>query len=800
MRVSIKIFLGYAILISFLVLTIGLCCKERIKHGQLQVEEQKLHQIRHLADQSYADLLELSTCEETVSVWDEKDRNIYHIKRQRVCRNLLKLKDYDTNSYGQAHIDSLCLLLEKKEELLDTLMKTFDRLWEVGKAVNHEAPVIYNASKTTSITASDTIQTVKKKSFWSKLSNLFKREQKESAYKQQYKKKKASTLIKTTANTLYPLNREVMDIQDEKKKSLLLQMDRLYDNSNELNGRLYRIVRTLESEADLRLEERYKQFILERERSFRSVFILAVFVSILTILLYIVIHRDLKRIYKYQKELELSDKTNRELLRSRNDMMLTIAHDLRSPLATISGSIELLPGEENEQDRAGYVENIRHSSDYMLQLVDTLMEFYLLDTGQIQPHISFYNLETVFREIADGYLLQTRKKDLRFSCELSGMDIVVSSDRNRLQQVVNNLLSNALKFTEKGGIRLNAEYDSGELRFFVQDTGCGMNGAEIEKIFTAFERLENARGVPGFGLGLTISYRLVTRMGGNIRVESHPGQGSIFTVMLPLSPADEKSPVRGGGYPESDHELEGRSILLLDDDVRQLRITAEMLKRSGAYCDICTNSSELVCRIRDDEYDVLLTDIRMSEMDGYAILELLRSSNIEQANTIPVVAMTAGMDDGQEYLSRGFSGYIRKPFLTEDLVRGILKSIGSCRKRAWTPDFSLLLTDEDNREEMLEIFLSESRKELSRLQDALHEGDRHCIHGLLHKNLPLWETVHLDYPVETLRDLIVAGPGNWQEKEMMEIHKIKRAAEKLADHAENMWRNEHERNNTDHRG
>lgn len=170
-------------------------------------------------------------------------------------------------------------------------------------------------------------------------------------------------------------------------------------------------------------------------------------------------------------------------------------------------------------------------------------------------------------------------------------------------------------------------------------------------------------------------------------MKSHPGKGSTFTVMIPLPPADEKLQITENDYPSTAYKLDRLHILLLDDDIRQLHITSEMINRSGAHCDICTNSSELVSRLREDEYDLLLTDIRMPELDGYSILELLRSSNIRRANMIPVIALTARMDEEANYLARGFSGCIRKPFTMKTLIQGIYSTIGAEKSQAWKPDF-----------------------------------------------------------------------------------------------------------------
>ena len=227
-----------------------------------------------------------------------------------------------------------------------------------------------------------------------------------------------------------------------------------------------------------------------------------------------VAHRyELYSIKRIKAELE-------NTIESRDTLYSVIAHDLRSPLTTITGSADLLPGEKDGRRKAKYVENIRHTSEYILSLVDTLMDFYLLDTGQAQSYERIFHLESLFKETVDNYAPLAQRKRLLLSSGFSGTDVVVCGDKSHLQQIVNNLLSNALKFTKEGSVRLEAEYRNGELHLCVRDTGTGMDEKDAERIFTAFERLENARGVSGFGLGLAICSRQVSRMGSSIRVES----------------------------------------------------------------------------------------------------------------------------------------------------------------------------------------------------------------------------------------------------------------------------------------
>lgn len=798
MGLKFKIILGYGILIVLLAVTIYLFRSEQVKRNTLLRNERELVATWQLTEQIYADLLELATEGEMVSVWKQEDYLSYRKKRKDICDTLQILKNNAHTIGLRDRIDSLCFLLKDKEQLLGTVMNTFKRLQSQTDIVNERIPtIISKVEKLPDNTKEEAVQEEPKRR--KNIFSIFRRKEKKSAYlqhKENTEKPKEKNSSSVTTGMLYSLNREVSKERQAQQILLTNQMDSLCIKNIILNQKLNSLIRTLEFESNRKISDRYRQFVSDMEQSYLLISFLAISVSLLAILLYFIIHRELNRKYMYEKELEASDRRNRELLQSRKDMMLSIAHDLRSPLSTIKGAAELLPEESVPERRHEYMESISHASDYMLTLVETLMNFYLLDTEQSRSQISVYNLESLFKEVADNFLLQTRKKDLRFSSEFLDMDTVVSGDRGQLQQIINNLMANALKFTEKGSICLRAEYHGGELRFSVQDTGCGMDSKDTERIFTAFERLENARNVPGFGLGLTISYRLVSQMGGNIRVESRRGEGSTFIVILPLRQADEKSPIEESKPVSVISRLNGISVLLLDDDIRQLRITGEMLKRLGADCTPCATSRELIARIREKSYDVLLTDIQMPEMDGFSILELLRSSNIDCANTIPVIALTARVDDDVNYLSCGFAGCIRKPFSIDKLFAGISGIIGTVKQRIWKPDLPLLFTGEDNHEEMLRIFVDESRKELSRLHDALHRNDRQALREILHKNLPLWETVNLDYPMEMLHEIVTTNPEEWQEKHLKEIYRIEQAASKLIIYVEKMQEETHEKNNT----
>lgn len=606
--------------------------QEQMQRHTLRKEEKELVAIHRLAEKSYIGLLDLSTHAEIAVIWNDDDLREYSRKRRGVCDSLQLLKEYVHTPLQKSHIDSLCLLLWNKELLLAKAMHTFNELQGIGDIVQESIPAIVSTARkqaarqkenTVSPGTGERDTPKKKRSIW----DIFRRKENKSAYLQQREETErkrqslsATPPTGTTTRMLRSLNERVALEQAERQARLLAQMDSLYTGSVELNGRMNNMVSEFERENNERFTARYKAFVLERDNSYYMIVGLALSVSL---------------------------------------------------LAAVKGCAELLPSESDVSRRTGYLDNILHSSDYMLGLVNTLMEYHRMDEGGVRSNDTLFSLKVLFEEIADGHRLAARQKNLMFTVSFSGLDTIVCCDGSHIRQIADNLLSNALKFTPHGEVRLEAEYLYGELCISVRDTGVGISAEEKERIFGAFERLDNARGIPGFGLGLAITARLVSEMRGRVEVKSVPGEGSRFSVFLPVPSAGQSAPLEEKVFPACEPPG-GIRVLVMDDDRIQLEITREMLSRSRIHCDCCTDVRELMDCLKRQEYDLLLTDIQMPGADGFSVLELLRDSNIPRAREIPAIAVTAHSGREEEYLSAGFAGCIHKPFSAERLVTAIM--------------------------------------------------------------------------------------------------------------------------------
>lgn len=292
------------------------------------------------------------------------------------------------------------------------------------------------------------------------------------------------------------------------------------------------------------------------------------------------------------------------------------------------------------------------------------------------------------------------------------------------------------------------------MKIIVEDTGTGMTEEEQQRVFGAFERLSNAATKDGFGLGLSIVQRIVAMLGGTIRLESEKGQGSRFTVEIPTQSAEvlPKQPYQSHVRNNKVY----RDVIAIDNDELQLLMLKEMYAQEGIHCDACTDVSDLMEMIRNKEYHLLLTDLNMPEIDGYELLELLRSSNVGNSKSIPVVITTAsGSCNKEELLERGFAGCLFKPFSMSELME-VSDNCATKETQNDKPDLSTLLSY-GNECTMLEKLITETEKEMLAVREAGEHKDFQEMKALVHHLRSSWEILRADRPLRELYSLLHAN-------------------------------------------
>ena len=569
------------------------------------------------------------------------------------------------------------------------------------------------------------------------------------------KKEKPKPTVTTTM--LRSLNRDMIAEQRAQSRRLSEHADSLAARNAELNRQLHGFIRQMDKKVHADLQKREAEITAMREQSFIQIGGLTGFVLLLLVISYIIIHRNANSIKRYKRkttdligQLQQSVEQNEALIASRKKAVHTITHELRTPLTAITGYAGLME-KESDTDKTGmYIHNIQQSSRRMREMLNTLLDFFRLDNGKEQPVFSTCRISSITHILETEFMPIAMNKGLTLTIE-SQTDAVVLTDKDRILQIGNNLLSNAMKFTDSGSVSLTMDYDNGMMKLVVEDTGTGMTEEEQRRVFGAFERLSNAATKDGFGLGLSIVQRIVAMLGGTIRLESEKGKGSRFTVEIPMQKAEElteqtvKNRVR--------HDERHYDVVAIDNDEVLLLMLKEIFSQEEIHCDTCTDVAKLMELIRKKEYALLFTDLNMPEINGFELLELLRSSNVGNSKTIPVVVTTAsGSCSKEEIMEHGFAGCLFKPFSISELMEVSDKCAINVAHNE-KPNFTSLLSY-GNESVMLEKLIAETEKEMQAVRDAEQKKDLQKLDALTHHLRSSWEILRADQPLRELYKLL----------------------------------------------
>lgn len=678
--------------------------------------------------------------------------------------------------------DSLMALLHEKDrntiQMLRVLSEANDSLLtasEVEEIISEQDSLITKQRvQHRVITKRDSLLTApKKKGFFKRLAEVFVPSKQDSAVLVNTSLEFATDTIIEPAAATDSLQQKIRMATEEKRlqrRKKIRRTSTKYQRMNtQLTARMDSLIKKFEEEASLRAQQDAELQQEVRKRSARTLAGIAFGAVFLSAFFLLLIIRDISRNNRYRKELEEANKRAEDLLAAREKLMLAITHDFKAPLGSIMGYTDLLARLTKDERQHFYLENMKSSSEHLLKLVSDLLDFHRLDLNKAEVNRITFNPSQLFEEIRVSFEPLTEAKGLALQCDIApALNGKYISDPLRLRQIVNNLLSNAVKFTPAGTITLAASYDSSRLTISVRDTGKGMAEEDRERIFGEFTRLSGAQGEEGFGLGLSIVKKLVSLLEGTIDVQSTLGEGSCFTVVVPLYPV-------AGASPEEIPPVKAIRVLLIDDDKIQLNLTAAMLKQYGIDAVCCEQLEELTEQLRTSVFDVLLTDIQMPAINGFDLVKLLRASNIPQAKTIPVIAVTARSEmDKAALMKHGFAGCLHKPFTVRELLLTINEGQLAADEAHVTRDmphqldFSALTAfsgdDPEAARSILRSFIEETGKNAARMQQALNDKDVDGIAAMAHKLLPLFTMIGASEAIAPLKGLEACRNGQFTEE------------------------------------
>lgn len=434
-----------------------------------------------------------------------------------------------------------------------------------------------------------------------------------------------------------------------------------------------------------------------REATVRVWLLAALAVAVATVS-FVFVWRDNRRAERYRRSLDEARRRAENLLQQRERLLLTVSHDIKSPVASISGFTELLmPHVSGDRPRA-FLDNIRSSALHLLRLVGALLDYHRLEQGRVEVRSVSFSPAQLVADCVESFRLRAEEKGLAvvYSCATT-MPPTCLGDAFRIRQIAENLIGNAVKYTDSGRVTVTADVSSGRFLLTVADTGRGMTEEESRRIYDAFTRLPGAQGIDGVGLGLSITRELVTLLDGTIGLDTAPGRGSTFTVSIPVSvpaaaasasassslsssassaPSSSLSP-SSSLYSSSPSATAGpalsghRRVLAVDDDALQLQLLREMVSSlSASRWEVvtCSDVDGMWSAVATGRFSMLFTDIEMPAMNGFEIAARLGDA-VPAGCRLPVVAMTAHdaiSDD--DFLRAGFAACLHKPFTAAELT------------------------------------------------------------------------------------------------------------------------------------
>jgi len=528
----------------------------------------------------------------------------------------------------------------------------------------------------------------------------------------------------------------------------------------------------------------------------------------------ILILKDITRSQHYRQNLEKEKAYSESLLKSKEQLMLSITHDLKSPLNSIAGFTQLAARENSPVKQSHYLKNINQSVNYITRLINDLLDFARLETGKLTIENHPVHLQKLIEEVALGFYPMASGKNLKLDLETKDIEgKIYETDSARIIQILSNLISNALKFTDKGQVtakcsikRSKGKKDWVQIR--ITDTGIGIREENIKLIFEEFSRIssDDNRQYEGTGLGLAITKKIVELLNGRIYIESQFGKGSSFIVVLPLTVLPGKIVEDSIAKPKpSVHKISfnREKVLLTDDDQFLLELTTLILRE--ANLDVIPFSNPVNAKkaiINHQEFDLLITDIQMPGMNGFELLSYFRQNNLSPSKAI---AITGNITEDETFKKAGFSGVLRKPFQPEELLEAIASVMegivattstnGSGNHndnhheasqhqytiegiKAYTGD------DEETFREVLLSFAITTTQNIKLFRGYLKEKDYNEITSLAHKMLPMFRQFKAEEIVEILlmfeREMFnPAMTEQWTKSGLDVINEIERMMEDI---------------------
>ena len=791
---SSKIVFGYIVLVGLLLGAFTYTIQQmNLLTTPSSLNEQLEHR-RHITHRIISQLYDAEIIGQTLRTGNLDEYYHYLKAMKEVNASIDTLEIILTDTVQQARLDTVRSLLHNKQwnmyALLETMRNTpTDQIYQeqLDSLIAQQDSLLSTPHIRRKVITHHNSYTIhhKKKGFFKRLADVFAPGKEDSTQVSNViQEEYTDTLdevynpVDTISHMITGIQHKVFQTRQKETEMLNAQINNLRIIGSGLSQRVNQLLENIEQDEQEAARLKLAQEEEIRKEAAETMAKIAIAAFVLVLIFSIVIARDITRNNHYRKELEKAKLYAENLLVTREKLMLTITHDIKAPAGSIIGYIDLLIRLVHDRRQQFYLSNMKSSAQHLLALVTSLLDYHRLEAGKMDLHPVAFNPHELLTDIYHSFLPLAEKKNLQLTFEEHLPEsLTLEGDPFRIRQIVENLLSNALKFTAAGKITLEAAYHGNQFVFRVSDTGCGMTAKEQERIFKEFTRLRSAQGQEGFGLGLSITHKLVELLLGKIEIESTPGKGSTFQVSIPLPSISPKTVQDLPDSPLSIPETLLR-VLIIDDDRIQMHLTEAMLHNvseevKGLKIETvcCEQPEELVAQLQAQTFNLLFTDIQMPAMNGFELLKHLRSLSLPQAQSIPVIAITARGDmDERDFRLKGFAGMLQKPFNQSDL-RNVLRKVLSGHeldmhskapshppkeeKTEAAYNFSPLTAfsedDPEAAQEILRTFAQETSKNLEKMQTALQTEDMDTLCAVAHKMLPTFLMIEARQAIPSLQ-------------------------------------------------
>ena len=710
----------------------------------------------------------------------------YENKIDSLYTNIEELKTLTDSEYQAGLLDSLSALLNKKVTNINAL-RSIRLKDQTGTAINSALKEFDKLEESLGI--------IKPEGLAPNLDEL-------SPKAQSAIKKVADYLNANVLDENNPLQKaQTMDSVVQVSKNLLKDVQQ----ENTLNENSLAVRETNINKTDLELSQQLRTILssfeqeiimnslansIKKENLLKRSIRLAVIAALLGFLVVafftFILNRDFWKANQFKENLEKEKAYSESLLKSREQLIATVSHDLRTPLNTISGYANIIEESDNLENNKEHISHIKSATTYVNNLVNDLLDFSQLEAGKMIAKKSTFRLDKLIQESSKNIASQYKNKEIKLILNLDeSLKTSIVSDAFRLRQIISNLLGNAYKFTDKGTITLTGKVIEknmfNHLIFQISDTGIGISKEKQELIFKEFTQAENDtdKKYGGYGLGLTITKKLTELLGGTIFLDSEIDKGSTFILEIPVEFGAETDPL-----PKEKVISKNLKMLVFDDDTSFLKLIGEMLKSEDIetllFSDFNSYKTE-----EKFKYDVVLTDIEMPTVTGYEIVSKLKSGVYLNYTNQPILAMTGRRDLPLEHFTHeGFDELILKPFSKTALLQKlneisnlttkteVIETIYSNKKNedSYSLETIKMFLGEDKRaiNEVLYSFKMDTIENRNHLKYAISNFDISKLNQIAHKMLPMFRQLQVLNAIPILENFEVLKTGEKTLEELKE--------------------------------